>query len=172
MIIFKDLFSEDELFTDTFKYKLVDDIYYHIEGKFIQQSETGDYDIGANPSAEEADEGTEASVTTGIDVALANRLIEMSTTKAQYKKDIKVYVKKLLAKVAETDSKRADFLKNNLPKVITEWIKEYDNMTAFKGESMSVDGTYVLCKYPEGDCNIGCKIDVYVLKDGLVEEKV
>ena len=95
----------------------------------------------------------------------------MSTDKSQYKKDIKVYVKNLLAKVAEKDSERANFLKNNLPKVVGEWIKEFDNITAYKGESMSVDGTYVLCKYPEGDCSIGCKIDVYVLKDALVEEK-
>ena len=44
-------------------------------------------------------------------------------------------------------------------------------MTAYKGESMEEEGTYVLCKYPDGDCPLGTKIDVYILKDAVEEEK-
>ena len=97
--------------------------------------------------------------------------MEVSTSKAQYKKDIKAYVKTLMTKIGESNPDRAKFLKENLQKTITEWIQGFDNMTTYRGESMDDAGTYVLCKYPEGDCPIGSKIDVFILKDAVEEEK-
>lgn len=137
----------------------------------MQERDDGNYNIGANPSAEEADEDVEANVTTGINIVLSQRLVEVSLKKEDYKADIKVYVKNLIKKVAETNAARAEFLKANLQKVIANWLSDFNNMSVFRGETMGEGGTYVLCKYPEGDCSIGCKIDVFILKDAVEEEK-
>ena len=139
--------------------------------QLIEEGSDDNYDIGANPSAEEEAEGTEAAVSTGINVVLAQRLIEMELSKDQYKKDVKNYAKSLLTKVGETNPERAAFLKENLPKIVSKWITEFKELSIYQGESMGEGGTYVLCKYPDGECPIGTKIDVYVLKDAVEEEK-
>lgn len=48
---------------------------------------------GANPSAEEVDEGTEEVVETGLDVVLNQRLVETGFTKNDYKNYLKTYTK-------------------------------------------------------------------------------
>ena len=101
---------------------------------------------------------------------MAQRLVEISLTKDQYKKDVKGYAKRLLDKVGLTNPSRVDFLRKNLSPTVATWVSEFKNMTVYQGQSME-DGTYVLCKYPEGDCPIGTKIDVYILKDAVEEEK-
>lgn len=76
MRIYKDIFTGDEMFSDSFKMKLIDDVLYEVTGKLISRSQ-GDVQLdGANPSAEEADEGTDAATETGIDVVLNHRLAE------------------------------------------------------------------------------------------------
>lgn len=92
-------------------------------------------------------------------------------TKGTYKTDIRAYAKRLVEKIKETDEKRAKFVKENLGPVITKWLSYFDNATLYKGESMHENGTYVLCKYPEGDLKVGSQIDVFVLKDAVEEEK-
>lgn len=76
MRIYKDIFTGDEMFSDTYKIKLIDDVLYEVTGKLIQRAQ-GDVQLdGANPSAEEADEGTDSAVESGIDVVLNHRLAE------------------------------------------------------------------------------------------------
>merc|ERR1711922_21355 len=76
MKVFKDIFSGDELFTDSYEVKLVDDVLYEVIGKHVSRTE-GDIQLeGANASAEEFDEGTESTSVSGIDFVLDNRLVE------------------------------------------------------------------------------------------------
>lgn len=84
------------MFSDSFKLKLVDDVVYEVYGKLIQRKH-GDVQIeGFNPSAEEADEGTEEAVESGIDVALNSRLVETYAfgDKKSYSLYLKDYMKK------------------------------------------------------------------------------
>ena len=97
MIIYKDLLSGDELFTDSYKMRIVDDVFYEVEGK--RTSEKGgisDDLIGGNPSTEEAQEGMDDETVSGVDIVLANRLTETSFAKKDYQKYIKPYIKKIL----------------------------------------------------------------------------
>lgn len=48
---------------------------------------------GANPSAEEADEGTDEAVESGLDVVLNQRLMETGFKKSEYMAYLKTYVK-------------------------------------------------------------------------------
>lgn len=84
------------MFSDSFKLKLIDDVVYEVYGKLIQRKH-GDVQIeGFNPSAEEADEGTEEAVESGIDVALNSRLVETYAfgDKKSYSLYLKDYMKK------------------------------------------------------------------------------
>lgn len=64
------------MFSDSYKMKLIDDVIYEVYGKVVQRSEGNIVLAGSNPSAEEADEGTDESVETGVDIVLNSRLVE------------------------------------------------------------------------------------------------
>merc|ERR1711892_1610511 len=93
MKIYKDVFTGDELFSDTYPMKLVDNCMYEVYGKAddIQLA-------GPNASAEEADEGTDGSSESGVDLVLNHRLVE---TGFGSKKDYTVYLKDYMKKVVK-----------------------------------------------------------------------
>lgn len=69
---------EDELASDSFPMQLVDDLIYEFKGRHVVRKEGEVTLSGANPSAEEMDEGTEEHVERGIDFVLNHRLQEMN----------------------------------------------------------------------------------------------
>lgn len=84
------------MFSDTYKMKLVDEVLYEVYGKLVSRKH-GDIEIaGFNPSAEEADEGTDEAVETGVDVVLNHRLAETFAfnDKKSYTSYLKDYMKK------------------------------------------------------------------------------
>lgn len=83
------------MFSDSYKMKLVDDVIYEVTGTLVSRS--SDFELsGANPSAEEADEGTDAIVESGVDVVLNHRLCETYAfnDKKAYLGYLKDYMKK------------------------------------------------------------------------------
>lgn len=58
--------------------QLVDDLIYEFKGRHVVRKEGEVSLAGSNPSAEEADEGTEEAVERGIDFVLNHRLQEMN----------------------------------------------------------------------------------------------
>lgn len=90
------MFSGDEMFSDTYKMKLVDEVIYEVTGKLVTRTH-GDVQIeGFNPSAEEADEGTDAATESGVDIVLNHRLMETYAfgDKKSYTLYLKDYMKK------------------------------------------------------------------------------
>lgn len=85
------------MFSDTYKIKLVSEVMYEVTGK-LETRKLGDVQLdGANPSAEEADEGTEAAVESGVDIVLNHRLAETGfSDKKQFTVYLKDYMKKLV----------------------------------------------------------------------------
>lgn len=85
MLLFKDKISGDEMFTDSSKYKLVDDCLFEVECQHVTRKH-GEIQLdGANPSAEEVDEGTDEAVESGLDLVLNMRLVETGFGKSEYK---------------------------------------------------------------------------------------
>merc|ERR1712121_466515 len=77
MIIFKDVVSGDELFSDTFKYKKFQDAMYRVEGKMTtEKTDVDDSMFGGNASAEEAGDSCDSLAVSGINVVLAHNLVE------------------------------------------------------------------------------------------------
>lgn len=83
------------MFSDTYKIKLVNEVLYEVYGK-LETRKVGDVQLdGANPSAEEADEGTDEAVESGVDIVLNHRLCETGfSDKKQFTVYLKDYMKK------------------------------------------------------------------------------
>lgn len=84
------------MFSDSYKLKLIDDVIYEVQGKIVSRTQ-GDIQIeGFNPSAEEADEGTDSNTESGVDIVLNHRLAE--TFAFNDKKSFTLYLKDYMKK--------------------------------------------------------------------------
>lgn len=83
------------MFTDTYPYEMVEEAFYRVTGKNVTVKEGDIHLEGSNPSAEEFDEGSEATIQSGIDVVLYMRLQE---TGFPSKKEFLLYMKTYLKK--------------------------------------------------------------------------
>lgn len=171
MRVFKDLFTGDEMFCDSYKMKLVDNVVYEVYGKHISRK-IGDVQLaGANPSAEEADEGTDESVESGVDIILNQRLQECYafTDKKAFTGYLKDYMKKLVAKLQETNPDEVDVFKTNIQKFSKEILGKFKDLSFYTGESMDPEAMIAILDYKEVD---GEEVPVmYFFKHGLLEEK-
>ncbi|XP_066266619.1 translationally-controlled tumor protein homolog [Branchiostoma lanceolatum] len=170
MIIYKDIFSGDELFSDTYKINVIDDFIYEVEGKIT--TEKGGIDesvIGANASAEEAGEGLEEGAKTGCNIVLANRLNSITGyTKDDYKTYIKSYQKRILTWLQANNPDRVAGFQAAAGPGMKRILKNFKNWEFFRGEKMDEDGMVALMDYRED----GETPYMWFFKDGLEEEKV
>jgi len=171
MKIYKDVFSGDELFSDTYKVNLVDNVIYEVIGKY--ETRKGDEVVleGANASAEELDEGTDEGSTSGVDVVLNHRLVETGFgDKKGFTDYLKSYMKKVLKYLEENDRKaEIDEFKTNINKVMKEMMGKFKDLQFFTGESMDPDAMICMCEYK--DVNGEERPVLMFFKHGLEEEK-
>jgi len=171
MRIYKCIFTGDELFSDSYKMKLVDDVIYEVYGKVVNRKQDDIKIEGFNPSAEEADEGTDACVESGVDIVLNHRLCETYAfgDKKSFTAYLKDYMKKLIAKLEETQPDQVDVFKTNVNKQMKEILGRFKDLQFFTGESMDCDGMVAMCEYRDID---GTQQPVFMFfKHGLEEEK-
>jgi len=173
MKIYKDVFSGDELFSDTYPIKVTDDVLYEVTGKHITRSQ-GEIQLeGSNASAEGADgdEGTESSSESGVDIILNHRLTE---TGFGSKKDYMVYLKDYMKKVVKylEDNDRAgevDTFKKNINNVMKDLLGKFKDLQFFTGESMDAEAMILILDYKEVDGEE--KPILMAFKHGISEEK-
>lgn len=167
MIIYKDLFTGDELFSDTFPLQLIDGVVYKVKGKM--RTEVIDIDesaIGGNASAEASDEGAEATSKQGVDIVMNGRLIEYTLGKKDYMTYVKEYMARVKKSLSETKPDDVDLFTKNVQTFIKDVLANFKEYQLFCGESMQPDGMLALMKWEEETPY------VYFFKHGLDEEKV
>lgn len=173
MIIYKDLISGDELFSDTYPIELLHEAIYKVKGKHTTETTTiDDAAIGGNASAEGGgDEGGDASVVSGVDIVLANRLVSTGMNKKGYKTYIKEYAKAIEATLEKQPDEIPKFRKG-CSVFIKELLGDFDNFEFFLGEKMDADGMVCLLRWetPEGATDDNPYM--YFFKHGLEAEKV
>merc|ERR1712073_250095 len=171
MKIYKDVFSGDELFSDTYPMKLVDDCVYEVYGKHVQRKIGEDFDIGANASAEEAGEGTEEATESGVDLILNHRLVETGFgKKADYMNYLKDYMKRVVTYLESNDkADQVESFKKNINGVMKGLLGRFSDLQFFTGESMDPKGMIILVEYKE--VNGEERPVVMFFKHGLDEEK-
>jgi len=174
MKIYKDVFSGDELFSDTYPLTLVDDCIWEVVGKHEVRSEGEIQLAGSNASAEgaDADEGVDANSVSGVDLVLNHRLVE---TGFGSKKDYTVYLKDYMKKVVkylEENGKgdQVDSFKTNISKVMKELLGKFKDLQFFTGESMDPDAMIMVIDYKEYKGEE--RPHLIAFKHGLEEEKV
>ncbi|KAG2559102.1 hypothetical protein PVAP13_8NG318800 [Panicum virgatum] len=113
MLVYQDLLTGDELLSDSFPYKEIENgVLWEVEGKWVVQGAV-DVDTGANPSAEGGeDEGVDDQAVKVVDIVDTFRLQEQPAfDKKQFVTFIKRYIKNLTAKL---DPEKADEFKKGI----------------------------------------------------------
>ncbi|PPQ72577.1 hypothetical protein CVT26_003708 [Gymnopilus dilepis] len=127
MLLYEDIITGDELFSDAFPLKEVDGIVYEVDCQMITVKAGADIDIGANPSAEEQEEALEEGATqvnNGYMKAVKEKLNETEPDKVQeFEKGAAAYAKKIIA--------------------------NFKDFEFYTGESMNPDGMVALLNYRE-----------------------
>lgn len=169
MIIYSDIIAGDELLSDAYDIKLVDDVVYEVDSAQITIKPGADVDIGANPSAEDGDdEALEEGMITVNNVAYSFRLSETSFDKKSYITYIKGYMKRIKAKLAETDPEAVSVFEKGAAAYVKKIVANFKDYEFFTGESMDPDGMVVLLNYRED----GTTPYLVYWKHGLSEVKV
>lgn len=154
MIIYKDIFSGDELSSDSFPMKVVDDIIFEFQGKYVTRKEGEIVLAGANASAEEESEAMDESVQRGVDIVLNHQLVEMPVYQSTgvFKEWVKEYVKKLVDRL-KADGMGDDELKTFKTKIqgyVSSLLKKerFENLQFYSGAGENAaDGQLAIMEY-------------------------
>nr|ACZ73830.1 translationally-controlled tumor protein [Holothuria glaberrima] len=175
MIIYKDLITGDELFSDSFPCTLVEDLYYEVIGKHTTESDDIDESkLGANASAEEASEQLEKNVKSGVNIVLANKLEQcFAISQDEYLQGIfKPYVKKIKKLLEEQEPDKAAAFPERAKQLLGLLKKKLKNeeFDFYQGLSQTNEAMTALLGYKEKD---GEEVPYMIFfKDGLTEMKV
>jgi len=175
MKIYRCIVSGDEMFTDSVKINVIDECLYEVYCKHVVRKE-GDVVLdGANPSAEEADEGSDDAVQAGLDVVLNQRLVDAPMDKSGFKSYLKTFTKALQEKWKEegmSDEKIAE-AKGKIMEGVKKILPKLEDASFYMGESMNPDGLVGVLEYRDGAADDGGEAPILLfLKHGLIEEKV
>jgi hypothetical protein len=170
MIIYKDILTDDEIISDSYDLKLVDNIVFEADCAMITE-EAVHVDTGANASAEEADEGVEDAAVKVNNIVHSFRLQSTSFDKKSYLAYLKGYMKAVKGAMQERGAAPEEitaFEKGAQGYVKEKLLPNFKDFEFYTGESMNPDGTIVLLNYRED----GVTPYIIVWKHGLKEMKV
>jgi hypothetical protein len=150
MLVYQDLISGDELLSDSFPYKEIENgILWEVEGKWVVKGAV-DVNIGANPSAEGGgeDEGVDDQAVKVVDIVETFRLQEQPPfDKKQFIAYIKKYIKLLSSKL---EGEQLELFKKNIEGATKYLLSKIKDLQFFVGESMHDDSSLVFAYYKEG----------------------
>lgn len=167
MIIYSDVISGDELLSDAYDLKEVDGAVYEADCAMVTVAE-GDVDIGANPSAEDADEALESGAQTVNNVVYSFRLQQTSFDKKSFLTYIKAYMKRVKAYLTEKDPESVEAFEKGATAYVKKVVSSFNDWDFYTGESMDPDGMIVLLNYRED----GTTPFVAIWKHGVSANKV
>ncbi|KAI0719560.1 translationally-controlled tumor protein [Cerioporus squamosus] len=169
MLLYSDVISGDEMFSDAFPIKEIDGIAYEVDCQMITVKAGADVDIGANPSAEEGgDEALEDGATQVNNVVYSFRLQSTSFDKKSYLTYLKGYMKAVKAHLQESKPERVEEFEKGAQAFAKKLIANFKDYEFYTGESMNPDGMVALLNYRED----GVTPFFTFWKDGLKEVKL
>ncbi|GAB1320724.1 hypothetical protein MFIFM68171_10934 [Madurella fahalii] len=172
MIIYKDTITGDEIVSDSYDIKEAGDgVVYEVNCKMVTVGGENNFDIGANASAEEAEEALEDQAVKVIDIVHNFRLQSTSFDKKSYLPYLKSYmksVKKALQDAGKSEEEVKAFETKAQAYVKDTILPKFKDWEFYTGESTNPDGMVVLLNYRED----GITPYIVIWKHGLKEEKV
>ncbi|KAF9356930.1 hypothetical protein BGX26_004521 [Mortierella sp. AD094] len=148
MLIYQDIITGDELFSDAFDIKEVGGVY-EIDCAMITVKEGADVDIGANASAEEADEALEDGFSTVNNVVYSHRLQSTSFDKKGYTAYIKGYLKQLKAAKNFASEEETKAYEAEMTAEVKKALGAFKDLDFYTGESMNPEGAVMLLNFRE-----------------------
>jgi len=167
MLLYSDVITGDEMFSDAFPVKEVDDIVYEVDCAMIVVG-AANVDIGANASAEEAEEALEDGAAQVNNVIHSFRLQSTQFDKKSYLTYLKGYMKVVEKHLAETNPDRVDAFKTGAGAYAKKIVANFKDYEFYTGESMNPDGSIALLNYRAD----GTTPYFTFWKDGLKEMKL
>lgn len=166
------MMSGDELASDSYPTKVVDDIVIELDGKTICVSNAIDESlIGGNKSAnpdEPADDGAADTEERVINLVHSHKLQETAFDKKSFLLWLKDYMKSLVEKLEKNNPERVPIFKEKVQKFVKEVVvPKFDEWRFYTGESMNPEGMVVLMNYRED----GMTPYFVLFKDGVKEVK-
>lgn len=153
MIIYEDIFTGHELFSDAYPTKLIDDLIYESNGLVISIDNSIDESaIGGNASAEAEDDGGAEDVKeTAINLVYAFKLKKYDMDPKAYKKYISAYGKKLVKQVTDSGATPEEIsaFKGKLQTKVLEIIKNFADYDVYINEDYNTEGMLPLLNYRE-----------------------
>jgi len=168
MLLYEDIIVGDEMFSDAFPVKTVDDIVYEVDCTLITVKPGADVNIGANPSKEEAEEALEDGATQVNNVVHSFRLQSTTFDKKSYLSCLKTYMKAVKAKLSETNPDRVETFEKGAAAFAKKVVANFKDFEFYTGESMNPDGMVALLNYRAD----GITPYFTFWKDGLKEVKL
>ncbi len=181
MIIFRDTFTGDELFTDSNKItKVGNNEVFKVTCVEIVSKESANFDIGANASAEEAAEDLEETVVKGVDIVINQHLEECTNDYPLklYNAFLKTYFKRIINGIMESDlsdedkKAQSNSFKEEAVKYTSLVKKHFDEIQFFRypidyEDPKDIDGFVI----PLHRCSETDTITMWFFRRGLKEEK-
>ncbi|KAM6495844.1 Mss4-like protein [Amanita muscaria] len=167
MLLYTDIITGDEMFSDAYPMKTIDDIVFEVECATIVIKE-GDVDIGANPSQEEQSEGVDDGSKTVNNVAHSFRLQATSFDKKSFLTYLKAYMKAVKADLEKNKPDRVATFEKGAQGFAKKIVGNFKDFEFYTGESMNPDGMIALLNYRED----GVTPYFTFWKDGLKEVKL
>ncbi|KXS12073.1 translationally controlled tumor protein [Gonapodya prolifera JEL478] len=170
-LIYKDVISGDEVLSDAYPVKEVDDFWLEADAKMIQVSGDVEVNIGGNPSAEGGDDdgGVEsAGAQTVNNIVYGLRLQQTSFDKKGYMAYIKGYMKAIKEHLQKTNPDRVATFEEKAKKQVTKIVNGLKDYDFYTGENMNPEGMVILLNFRED----GVTPYMLFFKDGLAEERV
>ncbi|KAG8865209.1 hypothetical protein FRB96_000099 [Tulasnella sp. 330] len=168
MLLYSDIISGDEMFSDAFPLKEVDDIVFEVDCQLVTVKAGADVDIGANPSAEEADEALEEGSSQVNNVVHSFRLQQTSYDKKSYLSHLKGYMKAVKSELQNTKPERVEHFEKGAQAYAKKIVANFKDYEFYVGESMNPDATVALLNFRAD----GITPYFTFWKDGLKETKL
>ncbi|KAI0750799.1 translationally controlled tumor-associated [Daedaleopsis nitida] len=168
MLLYSDVISGDEMFSDAFPIKEIDDIVYEVDCQLITVKAGADVDIGANPSAEDGDEALEDGAQQVNNIVYSFRLQSTSFDKKSFLTYLKSYMKAIKTHLQETKPNRVEAFEKGAQAFAKKLVANFKDYEFYTGENMNPDGMVALLNYRED----GITPYFTFWKDGLKEIKL
>ncbi|KAF8845816.1 translationally controlled tumor-associated [Paxillus ammoniavirescens] len=146
MLLYEDILSGDEMFSDAFPVKLIDDIVYEVDCQLTTIKE-GEVDIGANPSAEEQEEGVDDGSKQVNNVIHSFRLQPTTFNKSSYLAYLKDYMKKVKIELGKTEPESVAAFTAGAGAYAKKIVAGFKDYEFYTGESMNAEGMVALLNY-------------------------
>eukprot|EP01115_Flamella_aegyptia_P012329 TRINITY_DN609_c1_g1_i1.p1 TRINITY_DN609_c1_g1~~TRINITY_DN609_c1_g1_i1.p1 ORF type:complete len:165 (-),score=64.12 TRINITY_DN609_c1_g1_i1:158-652(-) len=163
MIVYLDVFSGDEMFSDALNPKVVQGCLYEVEAKMVS---AGEEVGGLVPEGEDVDDSVEQV----LNVVKYAKLNETTFTKKQFITWFKRYMKKVLAYLQENNPDRVGEFKTEAGAVSKVLVKKFKEFTFYVGESYDQEAGLAMSFWNSKDDG-SCVPTFWFFRDGVKEEK-